>query len=99
MALVAAIPSTNHHAIPEPRVFNSSAEINDSLFADAIVQMALGLILGSAAVAAALAFGLGGRDAAARTLERWADVGPPARPAPPKRIRSNPSSDDQPPLV
>ena len=68
--------------------------------ADAIVQMAFGLILGSAAVAAALAFGLGGRDAAARTLERWADVGPPARSTPPKRIRqSAPPSNEQPPLV
>jgi Mechanosensitive ion channel, conserved TM helix len=68
--------------------------------ADAIVQMAFGLILGAAAVATALAFGLGGRDAAARVLDRWADAGPPTRPAPPKRIRGNPSSsDDQPPLV
>src|SRR5690349_3912476 len=38
MALAAAMPSNNHHVIPEPRVFTSSAEINDSLFADAIVQ-------------------------------------------------------------
>jgi len=68
--------------------------------ADNIVQMAFGLILGAAAVATALAFGLGGRDAAARVLERWGDLGPPARPAPPKRIRGNPApSDDQPPLV
>jgi hypothetical protein len=59
------------------------------------------LILGAAAVATAIAFGLGGRDAAARVLERWADAGgPPARPAPPKRIRSGPEGDDsQPPLV
>ena len=41
--------------------------------ADAIVMMAFGLILGSAAVATALAFGLGGRDAAARFLERYGD--------------------------
>src|SRR4029453_12011514 len=41
--------------------------------ADAIVQMAFGLILGSAAVATALAFGLGGRDYAARVLEEWHD--------------------------
>ena len=34
--------------------------------ADQIVMMAFGLILGSAAVATAIAFGLGGRDAAAR---------------------------------
>jgi len=67
--------------------------------ADAIVMMAFGLILGSAAVATALAFGLGGRDAAARILERWSDGEPPARPIPPKRIRSAPHSDDQPPLV
>lgn len=69
--------------------------------ADQIVILAFGLILGSAAVATALAFGLGGRDAAARILERWADVAaPPVRPAPPRRIRSTPSADDeQPPLV
>ena len=46
--------------------------------ADQIVMMAFGLILGSAAVATALAFGLGGRDAAARILERWAGRGPAA---------------------
>lgn len=39
--------------------------------ADEIVVLAFGLILGSAAVAAALAFGIGGRDAAARLLEKW----------------------------
>src|SRR3954453_22817668 len=66
--------------------------------ADQIVMLAFGLILGSAAVATALAFGLGGRDAAARILERWADQGGPPRPAPPRRIRGNPS-DEQPPLV
>jgi len=68
--------------------------------ADQIVELAFGLIFGSAAVACALAFGLGGRDAAARILERWADVGqPPVRPAPPRRIRQGPSEDEQPPLV
>lgn len=39
--------------------------------ADEIVILAFGLILGSAAVAAALAFGIGGREAAAKLLERW----------------------------
>ena len=39
--------------------------------ADEIVILAFGLILGSAAVAAALAFGIGGREAAARLLEKW----------------------------
>ncbi|QIK79191.1 mechanosensitive ion channel [Sphingomonas piscis] len=71
--------------------------------ADAIVQMAFGLILGSAAVATALAFGLGGRDAAARVLERYVDdTPPPAPPAPPKRIPPAPrptADDSQPPLV
>jgi hypothetical protein len=68
--------------------------------ADQIVMMAFGLILGSAAVACAIAFGLGGREAAARILERWADTGPPPRPAPPRRIRGNaPPTDEQPPLV
>lgn len=41
--------------------------------ADEIVILAFGLILGSAAVAAALAFGLGGREAAGRVAGRWAD--------------------------
>ena len=68
--------------------------------ADQIVILAFGLILGSGAVATALAFGLGGRDAAARILERWADNGPPPRPAPPRRIRQTPPpGDEQPPLV
>lgn len=39
--------------------------------ADEIVIIAFGLILGSAAVAAALAFGLGGRQAAQELLQRW----------------------------
>jgi hypothetical protein len=71
--------------------------------ADAIVMMAFGLILGSAAVATAIAFGLGGRDAAAHVLERWAgEAGPRPPPPPPRRIRGNPGSaedDIQPPLV
>lgn len=40
--------------------------------ANDIINMAFGLMLGSIAVAAALAFGLGGRDIAAKTLEGWA---------------------------
>lgn len=39
--------------------------------ADEIVILAFGLILGSASVAAALAFGLGGREAAGRLADRW----------------------------
>jgi len=54
--------------------------------ADVIVYMAFGLILGSAAVATALAFGLGGREAAGRILGHYADrlVGP-AKPVSPPR--------------
>ncbi len=39
--------------------------------AEEIINLAFGLLLGAVAVAAALAFGLGGRDAAARQVERW----------------------------
>jgi len=67
--------------------------------ADAIVMMAFGLILGSAAIATALAFGLGGRDAAAQVLDRWVDRAPSAPPRPPRRIRQTPPEDEQPPLV
>lgn len=70
--------------------------------ANEIVILAFGLILGSAAIAAALAFGLGGRDAAARMLDEWQqDAPPPPRPPRPKRIRKATKDDDdsQPPLV
>ncbi|MCL6684602.1 mechanosensitive ion channel [Sphingomonas alba] len=70
--------------------------------ADQIVMMAFGLILGSAAVATALAFGLGGRDWAARQLEDWSNSGRPSSPPPPPpRIRRQPPDEDdnQPPLV
>jgi hypothetical protein len=67
--------------------------------ADQIVILAFGLILGSAAVATALAFGLGGREAAARVLEQWVDRTPPAPPRPPRRLRQTPPDDEQPPLV
>jgi hypothetical protein len=72
--------------------------------ADQIVMLAFGLILGSAAIACALAFGLGGRDAAAQLLERWADRGgPPSPPPAARRIRSTAAGvadeDAQPPLV
>jgi hypothetical protein len=69
--------------------------------ADAIVMMAFGLILGAAAIATALAFGLGGRDAAARLLEQWQVRNGPVPPPPPPRIRKVPPPEDdlQPPLV
>ncbi len=39
--------------------------------ADDIINMAFGIILGAAAVAAAIAFGVGGRDAAGKLLDKW----------------------------
>jgi small-conductance mechanosensitive channel len=39
--------------------------------ANEIINLAFGLLLGAAAVAAALAFGLGGREIAGRELDRW----------------------------
>ncbi len=42
--------------------------------ANEIISLAFGIILGSLAVAAALAFGIGGRDIAARKLEGWLDA-------------------------
>ena len=41
--------------------------------ADNIVHLAFGLTLGGAAIAFALAFGLGGRDAAKKVADAWAD--------------------------
>jgi len=70
--------------------------------ADQIVLIAFGLILGSAAVATAIAFGLGGRDYAARLLEEWheSNAPPPIRRAPPPRLKkAQPADDTQPPLV
>lgn len=60
--------------------------------ADQIVMLAFGLILGSAAIATALAFGLGGRDWAARKLENMSGE-PPA----PRRMASD--ERNPPPLV
>ena len=39
--------------------------------ADDIISMTFGLVLGAAAIAAAIAFGWGGREAAARLLNKW----------------------------
>jgi hypothetical protein len=48
--------------------------------ANEIVNLAFGLTLGAVAVAAAIAFGLGGRDQAARMLNEWRAAEPPAAP-------------------
>ena len=70
--------------------------------ANEIVMMAFGLILGSAAIATALAFGLGGRDWAARQLDDWSGGRRPfSPPPPPPRLKRQPAEEDdsQPPLV
>jgi hypothetical protein len=69
--------------------------------ADQIVMLAFGLILGSAAVATALAFGLGGREAAGRVANSWADrlTGRTASTTAAKRSRAVGPDDSQPPLV
>jgi hypothetical protein len=69
--------------------------------ANEIVIIAFASIIGSAAIACALAFGLGGRPTAHKLLERWTEGNavpvPPSRPRAPKA--PTPPSDDQPPLV
>ena len=69
--------------------------------ANEIVMIAFGLILGSAAIATAIAFGLGGRDFAARMLEDWQDDKAPRAPRIPPRLRRPAATDDDshPPLV
>jgi hypothetical protein len=72
--------------------------------ANEIVIIAFASIIGSAGVACALAFGLGGRPTAHKLLEQWTESNavpvPPSRPRPPKAPAAPPPpSDDQPPLV
>jgi hypothetical protein len=68
--------------------------------ANEIVIIAFASIIGSAAVATALAFGLGGRPTAHKLLERWTDANrPPAPPARPRPPRAPAADDPQPPLV
>ncbi len=52
-------------------VLTGAMALREMGFAEDIVNLAFGLLLGAVAVAAALAFGIGGRDAAARQLNEW----------------------------
>jgi hypothetical protein len=52
-------------------VLSGAMALRQMGLANEIVNLAFGLLLGAIAVAVALAFGLGGRDIAARQLERW----------------------------
>jgi hypothetical protein len=99
--------STGEHSYAQTVVYYSIAALFTAIgltfmgLADQIVMLAFGLILGSAAIAAAIAFGLGGRDFAARMLEEWnrGNSAPPAPRTPPRLRKANPVDDGQPPLV
>lgn len=52
-------------------VLASAMGLRQMQLASDIINLAFGLTLGAVAVAVAIAFGLGGRDLAARTLEQW----------------------------
>jgi hypothetical protein len=52
-------------------VFASAMALNKIGVGADVVKIAFGLAFGAIAVAAAIAFGLGGRDAAARQIEEW----------------------------
>lgn len=52
-------------------VFSSALALRQTGIAQDIVNLAFGIVLGAIAVAAALAFGLGGRDVAAREIDNW----------------------------
>lgn len=69
--------------------------------ANEIVIIAFASIIGSAAVACALAFGLGGRVTAHHMLEKWRSDGLPKPPAKPKKPMppEPPMPPSQPPLV
>jgi hypothetical protein len=52
-------------------VFSGAMALRQMGLANEIINMAFGLLLGAMAVAVALAFGLGGREIAAREIEKW----------------------------
>lgn len=52
-------------------VLSAAVALRQMGIANEIIELAFGLLLGSVAVATAIAFGLGGRDAASKQLEEW----------------------------
>jgi hypothetical protein len=52
-------------------VFAAALALRQMGIAQSIVNLAFGLLLGAVAVAAAIAFGIGGRDEAKRVIEQW----------------------------
>ena len=55
-------------------VLASAMGLRQMGLANEIITLAFGLLLGAIAVASALAFGLGARDVAGRTVEDWANA-------------------------
>ena len=60
--------------------------------AEDVILLAFGLTLGALAVAAAIAFGVGGRDVARRYIERWTGGGKPSAGTPPGGPGTPPST-------
>lgn len=54
-------------------IFTIAIAVSNMNIGDRIVEIAFSLILGAACVASAIAFGIGGKDAAAKLLNSWAD--------------------------
>ena len=54
-------------------IFTAAIAIGNLNIGDSIVQIAFTLILGAVCVAAAVAFGIGGREAAAKLLNSWSE--------------------------
>ncbi len=52
-------------------VFSGAVALQEIGIADQVIVLAVGLVLGAVAVALAVAFGLGGREIAARQLDEW----------------------------
>ncbi len=52
-------------------VLSAAIALRQMGIANEIIELAFGLVLGSFAVAAAIAFGLGGRDVASKQIEEW----------------------------
>lgn len=55
-------------------VFAGAMALNQMGIAGTFINLAFGIIIGAVALAAAVAFGIGGRDIAARELERWVNA-------------------------
>jgi hypothetical protein len=54
-------------------IFAAALALRQTGIADDIVNLTFGLLLGALAVAAAIAFGIGGRDVAARIVNKWSE--------------------------